>query len=144
MVRMKAIPGQEHLAFPKKKKVPKQRKADTPEAIIQMRLEKYLDMTEVRYIRIPDCVYRLFTYTSIPVWVKQEMSSAFKGVPDLLCFKKSGDYNTSLLVEVKTDVGKLSQGQKKWHQGLNVAVVRSFEEGKDIIDRFKEVNDDKE
>jgi hypothetical protein len=63
-----------------------------------------------------------------------------KGVPDLLIFVPKGKYH-GMMMEVKTPKGRVTEHQKKWHEGLRrndyfVCVPRSFEEAKKFIDEY--------
>ncbi|MCP3681775.1 MAG: VRR-NUC domain-containing protein [bacterium] len=106
------------------------------EASIQRKTEDYLDYVGLRYIRLPDNLYMTVKTSHQPSYVKARIMQNIRGVPDLVVLKKDGDFNQTLLLELKKKGGRLSQGQKNWHKGLNVAVVYGFEEAKEIIDSF--------
>lgn len=133
---MKGLPG----TVPRKKRAQFKPRKDLviKESVIQKQAEAYLDVLKAKYIRIPDEAYRvLFATPSVPAWVAARLSSFFKGLPDLIIIKPSrGAYNDCLLLELKAKTGRLSQGQKKWHQGVNVQTADSFESAKIIIDDF--------
>lgn|SRR3990167_3752776 len=107
------------------------------EASIQATVEAYLNARHIRYIHIPNKVYQFLFYSKhVPVWVKALCSKHLKGIPDLLIFKKEEKYNSCLLLELKAEKGKVSDRQKLWHDGLNVAVVFSWPDARKIIDEF--------
>lgn len=66
-----------------------------------------------------------------------------KGSPDFLVWRKSdeffdGDYLETLFIEVKTDVGTLSEGQQEFKSmveklGGHYYVVRSFDDVKNLL-----------
>lgn len=60
------------------------------------------------------------------------LSTVGEGVPDLLV----GVGNVNLLMEVKTDTGKLTPSQVDWHKQWQgqVAIVRSVDEAVAVID----------
>jgi len=65
-------------------------------------------------------------------------------MPDIIAWHKNQDgYNFCLFLELKTETGKLSQGQKNWKIGLNVNVTYSLEEAINVIDNFLEFCDGK-
>ena len=108
------------------------------ECEIQEMVEKYCDLKGLRYHRMPDSLYRWIfsTQSKVPVHVKKQCSDYMKGVPDMIIMAPHGAYNQCLLLEIKADKGKLSQGQKNWHKGLNVCVAYGFESCKETIDNF--------
>ena len=69
----------------------------------------------------------------LPVHIKKLISSMIKGVPDLTILHRDGRY---MCVELKTENGKLSLGQKQWKRGVgdNYHVIRSFDDFKTLID----------
>lgn len=68
------------------------------------------------------------------------VSEYLRGIPDLTLIIpcKESKYNYSHLLELKTEKGKLSQGQKKWAKNVNVTVPRKWDEIKKEIDDFIE------
>ena len=99
---------------------------------------EYLDLIQANYIRIPDELYfMIFGNNITPTWIKKIISKFIKGIPDLIIFKKGTDItNICLWMEAKSKKGKLSQGQKNKAKGLNLIVFRSFEDFKNIVDKF--------
>ena len=112
----------------------KKKKASFKEADLQKACEKILDTMQISYIRIPDQMNSIvFGSPQIPVHVKKMISSVTKGVPDLTILFKSGKY---ICVELKTDVGRLSIGQKRFKNGvgeMNYYVVRSINEFQELL-----------
>ena len=107
------------------------------ESDIQGQLEKYLNLKGIRFVRFPDSLYRfIFANPKIPPHIKKQCSEFMKGVPDLIILTPSESYNQCLLLEVKRDDGKVTQGQKNWHKGLNVSVGYGLEECMQMIDDF--------
>ena len=129
------VPG----AIPRVSKKSKSKKTGLKEKTIQAQVEGYLQVKGIRYFRMPDELYRLiFANMHVDLGSRKRIAEYIKGVPDLMIFKKEGDYNSVLFLEIKAEYGKVTQGQKHWHQGLNVEVKKSFEECKIVIDKFAE------
>jgi hypothetical protein len=134
------------LAFPKfqKKKAPS-KKSKQPEKVIQRQIEGLLKSYGLRYFHIPDnLLYFLKTNPIVPQNIRNLISEHFKGVPDLVVFHKNQEgFNFCLLLELKTESGKVSTGQKNWHSGLNVNITYGLEEAKTAVENFIEFVDDK-
>lgn len=107
-----------------------------PEKLLQEHCEAYLDLMGLRYTHVPENLQR-YLRQQAPPHIARFASEAFKGVPDLLIFDKldAEETNTMLAVELKSKTGTLSQGQKNWHKGLNVHIIRSFDTFKELIKR---------
>lgn len=133
---LEGIPGAIPRTIGKKsKKKPKGPK----EATIQEGVDNYCDSVGLRFIRIPNTAYSIiFGTPSIPTHVKAILSGQLKGIPDNTILKPYKGYNLALLLELKKDGGKLSQGQKNWHKGLNVAVCYNLEDAINEIKKFEE------
>ena len=121
--------------LPRVEKVKKTKKRGEAEKVLQSKCEKYLDLKGIRYIRLPDSLYGMIfnPYNKVPPQVRREISDCIKGVPDLIILDKQGNYNKCLLIELKTETGKLSQGQKSFSKGLNVEVVRDLTTFKELV-----------
>ena len=105
--------------------------------------EAYLTQIEATFVRIPDAVYRaIFGGHTIKPYIKALVSRFLKGIPDFVILKRHSDYDTSLTIahalciELKTDIGKQSQGQKAFAKKIPVMVIRDFESFKDAVDYF--------
>lgn len=132
------------LAFPKKKVKPTTKKKKTsPEKVIQKQVEAYLTILGVRFFHIPDYLLMFIKVTpGVPQYLKNLVSQHFKGLPDLIIWHKNEKgFNHCLLLELKTETGKLSQGQINWHKGLNVAVTYSADEAIKEVNKFIEFCD---
>lgn len=116
----------------------KPKKASEPERDIQARAEALCDTLGIRWFRVPDSLLAaLKNNPSIPMWCRAMVARYFKGVPDLMLFKKSeGGDNLTRFIEIKTEVGKVTQGQEHWHRGLNVRVTYGWEETEKAIKEF--------
>ena len=128
----------DHLKKPKDKKKPraKARPQDGySEAEIQRAMENLFTIKGYKYFHIPDamlgCVARNSNFK-----LKNMVSNAVKGLPDLLVFSPSEIYNHCLLLEVKTLKGKLSQGQINWHKKANVIVTYGMDEALSVGNEF--------
>jgi len=110
-----------------------QRKAAVPETTIQSLTEQYLHLKNLYFIHIKNAVYRtIFANPSVSIQDKRAAKEAIAGIPDLVIMHE-GCY---LALELKTEIGKLSQRQRLVQQQIGTLVPRSFEEAKGYIDRF--------
>jgi len=121
---------------PKKKLSKSTPKVKIKERDIQQMAEDLCDSLGIRFFRIPDKLMG-FLANFAPVWVRVFVSRYLRGVPDLMLFKRleTGD-NIVRFIEIKTEAGKVSQGQTNWHMGLNVKVCYGWEETKKEIESF--------
>jgi VRR-NUC domain len=91
----------------------------------------------IRFFRIPDKLL-LFLAWHAPQWVRVFVARYFAGVPDLMLFRPlPGGKNEVRFLELKTEAGKVSQSQAKWHSGLNVLICRGWQETERAILDFK-------
>ena len=125
----------------KKKSTPK---AKMPEKDLQEMTEQYLDAMNVRYFRIPDALLRaIFGNNFATPWEKAQISDYLKGYPDLTIFHPTkyykGLYPTVLPLELKTEAGKMSQGQKKWQKDIGTLEAKGWDAIKAEIDKFLSV-----
>jgi hypothetical protein len=112
---------------------------------IQKQCEKVLDYAHIAYIRIPDVlnsiifaglkvnVFGRWTTVQVPTHIKKLISAFLKGLPDLTILSKDGRF---YCVELKTTIGKLSQGQKTFCRMVgeqNFYVIRSVEGLQELI-----------
>lgn len=103
---------------------------------LQALVENYLKLKGVGYFHVPEHLQR-WLRTDAPAHIARFSSEAFKGVPDLVCFRDDGsDFGSCLLLELKRKGGVLSQGQRHWHKGKKVFVCYSFESARELIDRW--------
>lgn len=107
-----------------------------PEKNLQAMAEHLCIQLGIRFFRIPDKLMG-FLATSAPVWVRVFVAGYFQGVPDLMLFKKRPDGSNEVrFIEIKTEAGKISQGQAKWHSGLTVMVTYGWYETEQAIRSF--------
>jgi len=121
--------------FPKPK-ARKPTKALTPEKMIQAEIECLCHLKGLRFIHIPDGVLGYLARANPQV--RALISKYFCGIPDLLIFAPAEKYNYCLMLELKTEAGKLSQGQKNWHRGQNVITAYGLNEAKTALLEFEE------
>lgn len=104
------------------------------ESQIQRQCEGLLDAMGVCYIRIPDSLNAaIFGSDKVKPHIKKLISSFTKGVPDITILSKCGRF---YCVELKTEKGKLSQGQKTFCRKVgedNFYVIRSVEGLQELI-----------
>jgi len=96
------------------------------EAALQRQCEELLDWMKLKYIRIPDVVWR----NNAAPYVKKLMSRYLKGLPDLTILFSD---NTFLCVELKTKSGVMTQGQKNFAKYIPVTIIRSFDDFENLI-----------
>ena len=112
------------------------------ERSLQSQCENYLNVKGVFYIRIPDGIYKyVFSqYSKLPKYVRAFFARFVKGIPDLTILKPYGEkYNLALCIELKTEKGRLTQGQKNVSQKINVQVKRSLEDVVKEVQEFEEM-----
>ncbi len=90
----------------------------------------------IRFFRIPDKLMGFLAHHA-PAWTRIFVSRYLAGVPDLLLFKAlPGSKNEVLFLEIKTEAGKISPTQARWHSGLNIIVARGWAETEAAIREF--------
>ena len=122
------------LKFSKRKQVgrhitdkPDSKPIKKDEATLQRQCEELLDWMKIKYIRIPDSLWR----NKAPIYTKKLMSKYLKGLPDLTILFNNGTY---LCVELKTKVGTLTQGQKNFAKYIDeLHEIRSFDDFEKLI-----------
>jgi len=144
---MKTLKG----TLPRVKKV-KTRVNGVSEASIQRQVEAYLQIKGLKYVHIPDEIYRLCSPISrTPIHVKRIISESLKGLPDLMIFKSktfkiAGDLlptdeidTSCLLLELKKKNAKARQSQRRWHDGLPVQVVDNTDDAIKLINKWSDI-----
>ena len=98
---------------------------------LQHQAELYLELKEIPFIRIPTSVLAEVSHGRSSA-AKHDVSKYLCGVPDLVCLFDDGTY---LCIELKTDIGKVSQGQKNWWNriGKEPLVCRTIEEVIEVL-----------
>jgi len=92
---------------------------------LQQKCEEWLKEEKIPYIHIGKAIYK-----------DVKIRKKYRGIPDLIIFKKDKKYDKCLLVELKSLRGKTSQGQKNWAGGLNIYLLRSFQDFKELVLSF--------
>lgn len=109
------------------------------ESDLQKQCEEYLTyFPNIAVIRIPDAAYRAIFASNLSAWIKRIISKYLKGLPDLILLRQVGAKTFALCIEVKTEKGKLSQGQKHFGSIVNVQVIRSFDDFVEAVKKFSE------
>jgi len=112
-------------------------KATIKEDALQQQCNDYLEIKRIRYIRIPDSVWRWLAYKASEA-IKKWFRFIFGGLPDNICIIPINEkYNLCLALELKTETGKLHGRQKHWSKELAVQISRSPEDTMRIIDEFE-------
>jgi len=102
------------------------------EADIQRRCEKLLDALGMRWLHVPGDIQRWLRLYA-PKHICIIGARYLRGMPDLIVFSPSGRY---LLLELKTEKGRLRKSQLEWSQGLPLHVARGWKEAEKIILSF--------
>lgn len=107
------------------------------EDCIQAQCEAVLSSLGVRFIHIPDIVYRMCSrFSPLKIWEKAIISKYLKSLPDLVIFLNDGRY---ICVELKTTTGTHRQGQKKFARDVgekNYHLARSVEGFKEVLRKY--------
>ena len=115
------------------------KKALIPEADLQAMAENLCIALGIRFFRIPDKLQAFLAHYA-PAWCRVFVARYFAGTPDLMLFRPYGSEensdNIARFIEIKTEAGKVSQSQAKWHSGLNVHVCYGWEETEKAIRGF--------
>jgi|GEM_PF-4486454 len=123
------------------------RKEYVKEDVIQKHCEELLKIHNIKYIHIPDMLWKFFKVGALPVkmdnWLRVAMmkilSAMFAGLPDLMIFLPGPDgYNFVWFVELKNKRGSMSQGQKNFGKKLNLSLIRSYEVFEEELYKFLE------
>ena len=122
---------------PIRKRQPKKTvKVRMPEKDIQGMAEELCMALGIRFFRIPDKLLG-FLRMYAPTWVRVFTARYLAGVPDLMLFKPfEVNRNEVLFLEIKTEAGKLSLNQLKWHSGLSVSVTYGWEQTEKVMRGF--------
>lgn len=124
------------IAPPGARKKPKAPKVTIKEKDLQGMAENLALALGIRFFRIPDKLLSFLAHYA-PPWTRIFVARYFAGVPDMLLFKALPDgRNEVRFIEIKTEAGKLSQGQSKWHSGLHVQVCYGWDETEAAIRSF--------
>jgi hypothetical protein len=124
------------IAPPGARKKPKAPKVTIKEKDLQGMAENLALALGIRFFRIPDKLLSFLAHYA-PPWTRVFVARYFAGVPDMLLFKALPDgRNEVRFIEIKTEAGKLSQGQSKWHSGLHVQVCYGWDETEKAIRSF--------
>ena len=124
------------IAKPGPRKKPKAPAVTIREKDLQAMAETLCNALGLRFLRLPDSLLGYLARCQV-VWIRVFVGRYLAGLPDLLLFKKNpaGD-NICRFIEIKTEAGKISQGQAHWHSGLNVHVCRGWAETEAAIMDF--------
>lgn len=129
-----AITKQSQLGYKGKKAVKK--RANMPERDLQIVCEEYLEMLNIRYIRVPDFIYKhVFGSYNVKPYLKAMVSKYIKGQPDLTVLFRDGKY---CCVELKTGHNQTT-GQKQFERSVgsgNYHICRSIEEFTVLINGY--------
>lgn len=111
------------------------------ESVIQKQCESILDASGIAYVRIPDAVYRyIFGENFVPSWIKKLIKSYIKDLPDLTILFKNGSF---VCVELKTESGKMSAGQKRFMRMVgedNFRLVRSYKGFEEVLQEYEQTS----
>ena len=107
------------------------------EAEIQAKAEEWLAWERIPFLHLPEAMFRtIYANQSVSHKVKGQLSGYLKGWADLIIFDpcQSGLDNRCLMIEIKRKrEGRLSQGQKRNHEKVNVQICYTLEEIKSTV-----------
>lgn len=123
--------------IPANRRKPRAPKVAIKEKDLQAMAEDLCIAKGIRFFRLPDSLLAYLARCS-DTWVRVFNSRYLAGTPDLMLFapRAEGD-NIVRFIEIKTEAGKVSQGQSKWHSGLKVNVCHGWQETEDAILGFE-------
>ena len=152
---MKQFKKTTELKFSKAKQTAHKRKKPVPKVTItedqlQGQCNDTLNAYRMRWLRIPDWIWAWLKQNA-PIQIMKELSKRFGGMPDIIALEPVGDYNLALLLELKTETGKLHGKQKHW-KGAQISrdpdktietitqFLKDAEVLRDFYDRFPKDN----
>ena len=116
----------------KKIDVQEYKEIHSDEAALQNQCENLLNTLKIEYYRVPD-----FIWKNKSPRLRNLASKYFKGKPDLLCLIPFDDiYIKAIAFELKTEKGRLTQGQQNWQRRLPLIIIRSFEQFQECLNSF--------
>jgi hypothetical protein len=116
---------------------PKKVSVQVPENALQQQINDLLDAYQIKYIRIPDGIWKWLQFNA-PHGVLKYFQRIFGGIPDNVCIVPISDkYNLSLCAEIKTTTGKLHGKQKQWKNEVSVQILRSTTENLNSVMEYK-------
>jgi hypothetical protein len=126
------------IAKPGARKKTRSGRVTIKEKDLQGMAENLASALGIRFFRIPDKLLAFLAFAA-PAWTRVFVARYFAGVPDLLLFRALPDgRNEARFIELKTEAGKISQSQAKWHSGLNIIVCYGWDETEKAIRSFAE------
>lgn len=128
------VPG---AILPSVRRKPPAPRVTVKEKDLQAMAENLCIARGIRFFRLPDSLLGYLARCP-DTWIRVFNSRYLAGLPDLLLFKPrpEGD-NIVRFIEIKTEAGKVRQGQSKWHSGMNVHVCRGWAETEKAILDFE-------
>ncbi len=115
-------------------------KAKRPEEVIQAQVNAYLERMGFVYLHIPEGMFKaMFARGRAPtgpeLGAMHEAADAVGGLPDNLCFHPAAP-GFCLIIENKTEIGKLSKKQRDWLKATGGYCCRGFEDARAVIDAW--------
>jgi hypothetical protein len=118
-----------------------------PEDVLQRKCEKYLENKRLTFIHVPDLLFKFLFGKSLANYIKsqyilystlqnvrRQISKYFLGFPDLVIFSGT----KYLAVELKKKKGgKVSQGQRNYHELIPVTVIKDFPTFRRTVDEWE-------
>jgi hypothetical protein len=120
--------------------IPKLKRTKHQEADLQGACERMLEIYGLQYIRLPDCIMGYLSKPSTPPPIRAAVGNYLKGQPDLVVL----DRGYALLVELKSDTGRLRDSQKAWAKGNTLHVIRDIDTFQTLLLSWQESIDIKE
>ena len=125
------------MSIPRPRRKPPAPRVTLKEKDLQAMAENLCHARGIRFFRLPDSLLGYLARCP-DAWIRVFNSRYLAGLPDLLLFKvrPEGD-NIVRFIEIKTEAGRVRQGQEKWHSGMNVHVCRGWAETEKAILDFE-------
>lgn len=123
----------------RKRRAPK--KIEVSESQIQAQMNDMLEKIGVYYLRISDNFWSWFNQAfkmgKVPDTIYYPFVNTFKNMPDNICLIEINEkYNLACCVELKSEKGKKSKGQRDLAKKIAVQESRSPDDNIEIIQEF--------
>jgi len=132
------------VAFPKKKRIKKHKRASNPESELQHVVNIKLEGMGLPYLRIPDSLLRVMFSDRfhIPNHIRAEVSESIGGLPDNMVIQgfEHNDFYFWLVcpIELKTEIGKLTPRQKERMRETPFNIIKTQKDFDKLITIFQD------
>jgi hypothetical protein len=114
-------------------------KASTPEAVIQDMVEQYMDARGIPYLHIPAFLLNAAfamrgKVDGAVMGAMRNAAASVRGFPDVVGFNPRNF--TYCPIELKTEIGKMTDSQEMWARAIGTKTCRSFDEARATLDTW--------